>query len=220
MIQRCMVILLLAAVIGIGPAVSAPVATTASTTWQLDFTYQPPRPIEVRLPGEDRPQRFWYMLYTVSNHTGRDRTFMPQFTLYTDTGQVIPADRGISSVVFRAIKMLHRDNPLLVDMLAMTGKLLQGDDNAKDGVAIWPDIDPKSGGFDIFIGGLSGDTVTIELPVAIRVPEMGPDDTLHMVEKRTITLHKTLRLQYEVVGDAPHRSAEKVKLIDSGWVMR
>ena len=47
-----------------------------------------PTPIRVNIPGKDVPQVYWYLRYTVTNNTGRDQIFMPDFVLYTDTGEV------------------------------------------------------------------------------------------------------------------------------------
>jgi len=211
--------LLLAGLACLGPAASAPVPSEVPLTWELDFQHQTPQPIQVRLPGDEKPTTFWYMLYTVSNGTDRDRVYMPQFVMYTDTGMLVPADRNVPGLVFHAIKERH-NNPLLTDMTGMTGKLLQGSDNAKDGVAIWPDIDPKAGGFDVFVGGLSGEAVTLKLPKPVVVTEMGDDGKPREVSKTAITLHKTRRLRFKLPGEAEGRTYGKAVEVEKDWVMR
>ena len=203
----------------ISPAGSAPKPSEVPTSWELDIDVQGPRPIEVTLPGATNPERFWYLRYTVSNRTGADRIFVPESVLYTDTGQVIQAGRKVPTTVFKAIKKRYND-PLLLDMTGVTGKLLQGEDNAKNGVAIWGDFDPKAGSFDIFIGGLSGETVEVKLPRPIVVSETDATGKTQQVTKTKVVLAKTMCLTYAVVGEAAARRDTRVKQVASKWVMR
>jgi len=191
------------------------------SSWQLDFRYpELPQAIEVRVPGQSEPQLFWYLRYTVTNHTGEDQVFVPDFTLYTDTGQLIEAGKGVHWTVFEAIKSVHND-VFLRDTTEMAGKLLQGEDNAKTGVAIWPDFDPKAGGFDIFIGGLSGEAAQIALPKPVEVNEIDvTTGQRRTVTKTQLVLSKTLRMRFGIVGDAEARATTPVELIQKDWVMR
>ena len=186
--------------------------------WQLDLDYQRPRMIRVRIPGTAKPQTYWYMLYTVTNKTGADRIFEPGFDLYTDTGQLLHAEDEVSPYVFSAVKRRH-NNPLLVSDVTIRGKLLQGEDNAKDGVAIWRDFDPKARAFDVFITGLSGESIRVKLPVPLKetVVEDGKKVT---VVKNEVLLRKTLKLEYSIPGDAAARGQIEPKFIKSDWVMR
>ncbi len=207
-------VVLLAALAG-----AAPKPSEVSLSWQLDIEFQDPQPVRVMLPGKEMPQTFWYMLYTVTNRNDTDQNFIPQFVLYTDTGQVLRAGRKIPTAVFDKIKQIHND-PLLKGMAGITGKLLQGADNAKSGVAIWSDIDPVAGAFDIFVGGLSGETVEVKLPKAVKVTEMGPDGKMHTVTKKSIRLAKTLQLRYKLPGEAVSRKFSTTKLAEKKWTMR
>ena len=201
------------------PAHTAPQPSEVPLSWVLEIDYETPRLIQVLLPGEFKPKTFWYMRYTVINRTGGDRVFVPEFVLYTDTGQVRRAGRKAPTMVFDAVQKLYND-PLLRDVTAMTGVLLQGEDNAKEGVAIWQDIDPVAGTFDVFIGGLSGETVRIKLPVAVKVEKMDAEGNLHMVEKDEMVLSRTLQLRFAIPGEASGRSTAPIKLIKENWVMR
>ena len=220
--KRIAVMIVVAAAIGAlvaGDGYTAPQPSEAKITWELDISFDPPRPIRVQLPGTKTKQIFWYMLYTVTNRTGKDRLFVPDFNLYTDTGQLIRSGRKTPTSVFDAVKSLH-NNPLLKNTANMAGKILQGEDNAKDSVAIWHDFDPKAGSFDIFAGGLSGETVRIKLPRPIRVIKTDARGKKTTVWQETLLLAKTLRLTYKIPGDAASRTRTAVRLAKKTWVMR
>ncbi len=199
------------------PAMTAPEPNEAPMTWEFDIRYETPQPIMVQVPGENQPQRFWYFLYTVTNRSGEDREFVPEITLYTNTGQVVPAGQGVNPVVYQRIKQIIND-PLLTDTLGITGKMLQGEDNAKTAVAIFRDFDPKAASFTIFFGGLSGETAEVHLPTPIQLPD--PLEEGKMIETSTVMLSKTLSLAYNVGTEAKGRTKAEVRLIDKIWVMR
>ncbi len=201
------------------PAHSAPKPSEVPISWQMEYDFQRPRAVEVTLPGQMVPRRFWYMIYTVTNHTGKELIFVPEFVLYTDTGQVLRAGQKVPSAVFKHIKKLY-NNPLLSTTTEVTGKLLQGEDNAKDGIAIWPAFDPHAGAFEILIGGLSGETAEVQLPVAIETTEIDPTGKVATVVKNKVILSRTLRLQYSLPGEAAARNETSPKLEKKDWVMR
>lgn len=201
-----------------GLAHSAPEPSIVPVAWQFDVDYQSPMSIQLRLPGETQVQTYWYVLYTVTNNTGEDRYFVPNLTLYADTGQIIRAGRGVSPAVFDAIKRRH-NNPLLKDPTSINAPLLQGEDNAQDGVAIFRDIDPKARSFEIYFAGLSGETVTVKLPVPIETVEEA-DGKTEKVTKDSIVLRKTLQLSYGLPGEAAARLTNPPRLLASQWVMR
>jgi hypothetical protein len=145
--------------------------------------------------------------------------FVPNFVLYTDSGQILHGAEGISPSVFEAIQARHH-NPLLENVTSMTGVLHQGEDNAKDGVAIFQDIDPNARAFDLFVGGLSGEGVTVKLPVKVEVTEADIEGNVAKVVKDTIVLHKTLRLHYRLPDDPSRRTGSPAVADGSDYVMR
>jgi len=209
----------LAVALTICPARSAPKPSRVPTTWQVDIDLKEPKAIELPLPGRARPQRFWYVRYTVTNRTGQELIFVPAFVLYTDTGQILRAGSKVPTAAFQAIKNLY-NAPLLKDITGMTGRLLQGEDNAKEGVAIWRDFDPKAGAFDIFIGGLSGENAEVRLPKPIEVVELDATGKETTVVKDKAIVSKTLHLRYSIPGEAAARLWTKPKLEKRQWVMR
>lgn len=219
---------------GLGQEGQAPQPLEVPAAWQLDIDVQIPRPIQVVLPGDATPTTFWYLLYTVTNRYRDPQTqrpteqiFVPDLALYTDTGQLLRAGKKSPNVVYEAIKKRH-NNPHLKDMVAITGKLLFGEDNAKDGVAIWPDFDPQAGAFDIFVGGLSGEILEVKLPKPIPRPRLDDagkpledkDGKILMEEVSTLRLTKTVHLRYEIPGEARARGRAPVKLLSKKWIMR
>jgi hypothetical protein len=188
-------------------------------TWEFEFEYDRLRSIALRLPDKPKPQLFWYVRYTVINKTGEDHVFVPEFVLYTDTGQVIRAGSQTPTSVFFAVKKRHSD-PLLKTQTSITGKILHGEDNARNGVAIWPDFDPNAGAVDLFIGGLSGETKSIRLPKPIQSVTVDFRGDRKTVTKTHVLLAKTLHVRYGVPGEAAQRSHAIPKLVKKEWVLR
>ncbi len=216
---RCAMVMMLAAAIGVAAFALAqdavPKPSVVPVSWELEFEYDTPQSITVKLPGDRQAQTYWYVLFTVTNSTDSDKQFAPRFVLYTDTGEVLKAGQGVSSLLFEQVQK-RLNSPLLVGLASVTGRLLQGDDNAKQSVAIWKDFDPKARKFDIFVGGLSGETVKVKLPVAIKQR----DAEGKVVTRTEVTLSKTLQLTYFVPGEAAARPQTAPRLVKKQWVMR
>jgi hypothetical protein len=206
-------------VLAVGQAVTAPKPAEIPTHWQLDASFGDLLPIQVSVSGENAPRTFWYMRYTITNKTGQDRVFVPEFILYTDTGELLRAGRNIPGSVFQAIKGVVND-PLLLDLSDMAGRLLQGQENAKEGVAIWNDFDPNAAALDVFVSGLSGETVELKLPKPIRVMETDAFGKRTEVVKDKIILAKTLRRYYRISVEPAQRSQTALHLAQEEWVMR
>ncbi|MHC4563186.1 MAG: hypothetical protein ACYS8X_10495 [Planctomycetota bacterium] len=199
---------------------NAPKPSSMPITWELSFKrLDVVRPIRVVLPGEKQAKTFWYLRYRIINDTGDDRTFVPSFDLCTNTGQLFTAKTTVPRILFDKIKQLH-NQPLLQTQTAVTGKILQGEDNAKDGVAIWPDFDHSAGSLDVFVGGLSGEKKVVKLPKPIKVEMSDGAGKTTTVTVDEIVLTKTLQLTYEVPGEAGARFNTPAKLANTQWVMR
>ncbi len=213
---------------------SAPTANRsvpAADAWQLDFEFAPPQRLEITLPGHSQPRRYWYMLYKVINNSGRDRLFLPAFELVyqrSDGMGRIQADMGINPAVFAAIKKQHqRAYRFLKEPVLAMGRLLQGRDNAKTTVAIWPAFDEQADRFSIYVAGLSGQTRLVANPNYNRSqPELQeqalPDGTkISMtVNPRFFTLRKVLKIDYELPGDPVSRRSIRPVEAKRTWVMR
>ncbi len=125
--------------------------------WQLDLSYRELNIIPIRRQLEAEPQYFYYMVFKVTNKTGSDRLFAPDIWMMTDAGDLMLSNSEVPSAVFRAIKARVK-NPLLEAPSQVVGKLLQGSDNARESVAIWPAPKHDVNDIRVFVGGLSGET--------------------------------------------------------------
>jgi len=203
----------------IGVARTAPHPSEVSADWELEFTYRDLQAIRIHVPGEPAPRLFWYLQYRIVNRTGEDRLIVPDFTMYTPTGELTPAGQRVPEYVFDSLRKKLND-PFLKDVTAITGKLLQGEDNGKNGLAIWPDFDPGASSVSLFVGSLSGETAVVKLPKPVAVVEMDMMGKTREVMKDAIVLSKTLCLAYSIPGEAPARFKTPVKLVEKTWIMR
>lgn len=213
-------------------ATGIPVPSEAKFKWQFNFHFKKPKSVLVKLPGEEKAELFWYIKFTLINRTGKTRNFDPEMQLFTNTGQLITAGEGFNSrPVFEKVKKIT-NNPLLVDLNTATGKVLEGEDNGIESIAVFRNFDEKAGKFDLFIGGLSGETATIKLPKPIKVKKEVPFDPKDVdakgemveatktVETSELILSKTLRLSFDISGQAKDRENSEVKFTGKEWVMR
>jgi len=191
-----------------------PAVVPASSDWNIDVEYSRPFQVSMNLPGDrygTPPRRFWYMILTVTNNTGRDVPFYPACNLVTDTFKIIPAGKGTMKIVFDKIKRLQQGRyPFLEQLEHAGGKLLQGEDNAKDIAVIWPDFDVKAKEAGICIAGLSNETVAIDHPIK--------KDKNGKPEK--VLLRKTLQLSYSIGGARKFRSQSDLKFKSKNWILR
>jgi hypothetical protein len=151
------------------------------------------------------------VIITLTNKTNQDVEFYPKCELMTDTFQVIPAGKGVASVVFEQIKKRHKSTyPFLKYINEADNKLLQGEDNACDLAIIWEDFDKKAQSIKLFITGLSNETAVVEHPVA-------KDEQGQPVK---VYLRKTLELDYKIHGDPEMVSGVELQFDGKRWIMR
>jgi hypothetical protein len=179
-------------------------------SWELKFEHAAPRRIVVEVPGSTIPKAYWYMTYTVTNKTDKDVNFLPVFEMVTKSGRVLRSDRGIPKLVFDRIKTISRIK-LLEPTVQIAGVLHVGEDQARDGVAIWEETEPEMGAFTIFVGGLSGENTPLN-----------DNDGKPLMDKdnKPIILFKTLQLDYTVSGDEVYAGNDPIKAARETWVMR
>lgn len=209
-------------------ASAAPQPSIAPKSWQLEFEFEDPRRLVIQIPGEKQPRVYWYMLYSVTNNSGRDVQFLPRFEIVTDKLRVVQTDVTADPAVFDAIKKLHfRDRPFLQEPLEAMGKLLQGADNAKDSVAIWQDFSGDARQFTVFVGGLSGESVTLanpnydpDKPEFVMKDLPGGAKVKVEVNPRRFVLYKTLSVAYRLPGDDEARQQAEPVRGKVEWLMR
>jgi hypothetical protein len=199
---------LVLAMCGVCLAAPTPAVVQKPGDWTLDIRFENPE--QITLDGS-APQRYWYTILTLTNKSGKDVDFYPIAELVTDTFQVVPAIKGTSAVLFDKIKTRHQGKYPFLQLMENAGnKILQGQDNTVDIAICWPDFDPNAKNADIFITGLSNETVAVNHP-----SEKDKDGN-----PVKVYLRKTLELKYSIAGDPKFRPELKLKLENKTWVMR
>lgn len=181
---------------------AAPEPSIVPRAWEFDFTFQAPRPIAIR-DIDGQYHWFWYMTYKVVNNSGTEQMFIPEFTIATDTGKIIAAGSKLPSSLFPAIKA-KLQNPLLLSPVDVVGRLLQGEDNARESVAVWPAFEDDVDAISVFVGGLSGETIALP----------------HPLTGDPVLLRKTMKVDYAMPGSSGTPQVQPMLMRSSEWVMR
>ncbi|MBN2590623.1 MAG: hypothetical protein JXA96_12235 [Sedimentisphaerales bacterium] len=194
-------------------AAPKPAIVQGPTQWTLDTTFTHPQQIVLERSVDKKPVRFWYIIITITNNSGNDAGFYPKCDLVTDTFQIISAGQGVGSIVFDKIKERHKNKYPFLELLSeVDNKILQGEDNTKDIVVIWPDFDSEAKNINLFITGLSNETAEIECPVQAAKSQDG--------EQKKIYLRKTLQLKYNISGNPASSGGAALEYKGKFWVMR
>jgi len=142
MMRGLIISVLVLAMVSVCLAAPEPPLVQKPGDWTLDTRYE--NPVQITLEGA-APQRYWYIILTMTNKSGKDVDFYPSADLVTDTLEVIPAIKGTSAVLFEKIKNRHQGKiPVLQLLENADNKMLQGQDNTLDVVIFWPDFDPNA----------------------------------------------------------------------------
>lgn len=183
-------------------------------TWELQFEHSAPKRIVVTPAGSRDPKAYWYITYTVTNPGPQEQQFLPYLEMLTDDGRVIRSDISIPTSVLETIR-LREKNTHLMSTLDIGGTLRVGEDQAKDGVAIWAEPTAEMGNFSIFVSGLSGEAVVLK-------DDKGQplNRTLPGGKKQPIVLHKALQMEYLIPGDEQFPGHDEIELVQERWVMR
>ena len=199
----CAVLGLLAAGLWFGPRAAAfPRPSLVGQSWELKFDFKTPRTIAAAdIDGQVR--WYWYMPYTVINNTDTEQFFVPEVTVATDQGDITTAGRGIRPSVFRAIQK-RLGNPLLENPIQVSGRILIGEDHAKQSVAIWPMFTHDVDEMTLFVAGLSGETQKVKHPLT------GKD----------VELRRSRMLIFQTPGTFVHPQRQPIKIHTKTWVMR
>jgi hypothetical protein len=187
-----------------------PVPSLYPISWELKFEHSIPRRVVVEIPGTSVPQAYWYMTYIVTNNTNQEQMFLPSFEMLTNDGKVLRSDLSIPARVFDAIKAREK-RQFLEPYPVIHGEIRIGEDQAKDGVAIWPEPTSRMGSFGIFISGLSGEAVIVK---------DAKGEPMKNAEGKPIIVRKTLKLNYHIRGDEIYPGEDEVNEKEQEWVMR
>ena len=191
--------------------VPEPASLPPADIWQLDVEFHGnPQQLEVTLPGDEKPTRFWYLVYTITNNTGQDVDFYPTFEVMTNTFKLYEAGKVPTKPVYDAVEVLYKKSvPLLEPEIQVAGKILQGEDNARDCVCILDDFDPNATSVKLFVSGFSNETVTKEIA-----------DDKNEKKSKKVLLRKTLMLEYSVPGDERNQDNKVMLFRRKEWIMR
>jgi len=183
-------------------AAAAPQPDPVSRRWQLNIK---PGPLRLAImPVEGVGSRaFFYFTYTVKNNSGKDLLFAPSFELATDDGSLRRAGVNVPAAVTKALLKRLR-NPFLRDQIGAVGLLLQGEENAREGLVVWPADNLEVDHVTIFAVGFSGETKTITRP-----------DT-----GKPVLLRKTLMLVHDTPGDLAYNGDHPLTRSEQRWIMR
>ncbi len=198
-----------------GALAAAQTGGQSGSGWQLDVTFHDPQRIVLRLPGDEHGTTCWYMLYQVTNNTGREVEFYPSFRLVTDTFEVTAGGAEISPSVYDAIAARHkREFPFLAAPAKVAGRLLQGEENARASVAVFRMFDKKASSFTVYGGGFSGAIRRVANPAFVDNEKESEDNP------RAFVLRQTLAVVYELPGDTETRWKATPVRRTRKWVMR
>jgi hypothetical protein len=202
---------ILAALVFLCGAAPEPAVVPGPDVWTVDVRFEHPEQIAFRAGNYEQPQRFWYIILTLTNNTARDVDFYPKCELMTDTFEIIPSGQRVPPAVFEQIKKRHQAKYPLLELLEDAGsRILQGADNTKDVAVIWRDFDANAKNITLFLSGLSNETVVLDHPV---VRDEGGKPV-------KVFLRKTLELNYKLGGDPAFRSDVKLLFGENRWIMR
>lgn len=170
--------------------------------WEFRIEPGPLRLTTVEVPDQG-VLPFWYFTFKVTNNTGEDRFFAPSFQMSLDNGEVILSGRDVPRVVTDTI-LARLNEPLLIDEIAIQGTLLQGPENAKEGLVIFRADDLRPDVIRLFAAGFSGETHRYTRP------DTGEE----------VTLRKQLMLTHQLPGEADPKSDNPIRRIGQRWVLR
>ena len=210
--QLTLLWILLAGAMVMAAGFPEPAVVQKATEWTLTVKYENPQQITLRLPGKPTPERFWYIILSLTNESPQlEVPFFPACDLVTDNFEIIKAGVDIPSGVFEAIKLKHQGSyPFLESMDFEDNRFYRGKDSTRDIVIIWKDFNLKAKEVSFFIGGLSNETAAVMHPA--KKDEQGNPEK--------IILQKTLQLRYLVGADSRLRDLAALKLLEQSWVMR
>ncbi|MBX3381565.1 MAG: hypothetical protein KF805_15825 [Phycisphaeraceae bacterium] len=190
----------------VGAGAMAPEPNPVPQRWQFDV-----RPGDLRFTKFETPdgqlRGYFFLTYRVVNNTREDLLLAPLFELTTENGDIVRSGRDVPHSVLKKI-MAEVDNPLAEDQISILGTLLQGEENGREGVVVFSDVDISARDITIYATGFSGETA----PYEVTDPKTG--------KVHRELLRKTLSLEYKLPGDVTGRVNEPLPLFEQRWVMR
>ncbi len=190
-------------------AMAAPEPDPVPRRWQLTLESGPLRvmTIDPDASGPETARMYYYFTYKVINNSGQDLLFTPSFDLATDQGDLQRSGRTVPRAVTDQI-ITALENKFLEDQISIVGMLLQGEENAKEGLAVWPVGSARVGDLRVFANGFSGETRALD---AYDPETKGT---------KRVVLRKTLQMIFQPLGEAREMGADGLPKLEERWVMR
>ena len=185
----------------------APEPSAVAKRWQLQVEFGALRVYSTTVDGS--PRTFFYQTYKAVNRSGQDVVFAPSFDLVDGNGTLTRSGRSVPDSVTKAL-IERLGNPLMQDQIAIMGNILQGEENAKEGVIVWPCENYRPGELNVYAAGFSGETALVKAPGL--KDEKGKDVF--------VTLRKTRQLTFASPGDLVNRGDNPIEQSSAKWIMR
>lgn len=185
----------------------APEPSAVAKRWQLQVEFGPLRVYSTST--DSGPRTFFYQTYKAVNRTGQDVIFAPSFDLVDSEGTITRSGRSVPDSVTKAL-INRLGNPLMQDQISIMGTILQGEENAKEGVVVWACENFRPGQINVYAAGFSGETAMVKVPGL--KDEKGKDVF--------ITLRKTRQLTFTNPGDIVSRGDAPIETSSAKWIMR
>jgi len=184
----------------------APEPDPVPRRWQLDFKIGPLRMVTLDT-SEGGSSQFYYLTYRVTNTSGEDLLLAPSFELSTAAGELLRSGRDVpAQVTAQVLELLS--NPFIEDQIGILGVIMQGEENAKDGVVIWPVTDMHPEEVAVYASGFSGETKYENT----RDPKTGQPERK--------VLRKTFMARYSMPGELDGRGSQPFPPYEQKWIMR
>ncbi len=180
----------------------APEPDPVPRRWQLEIEPGPLRVATVNVKDLG-PRSYIYMTYRVTNSSGDDLLFAPLFELSTGDGQTLRSGRDVPQAVTNELLASAQD-PFMQDQISIIDELLQGEENAKRGIIVWPLKELSPAKVTIYAAGFSGETKTVESPDG----------------KQKFVLRKTLMLDFDTPGSLLGQKSQPIPVRSKNWIMR
>lgn len=178
-----------------------PKATDRANRWQLRLDTG-----DLRFYRDQKTSDgYWLLIYEVTNETKEDHRWIPHFDLVTDRGEIIADGDGVPRNVQLTLLDMFGD-PLLKSQSDASGPLLQGEENAIRGLAVWRAGHEDVREVQVFAGGVSGDTAEV----------------IHPITGDSTKLHRVLQFSWFVDGGVDQIAMQPLpkRSVDEGTSVR
>lgn len=185
-----------------GSMAMAPEPDPVPQRWELQVDPGELRLTTIEVPNLG-PRKYFYMTYRVTNNSGKDLLFAPSFEMSDGEGGISRSGRDVPLTVTQKV-LGETQNVFIQDQISIIGELLQGSENSRDGVVIWPAANLSPDEVIVYAAGFSGETATVT----------GNDG------KTKYVLRKTLRLDFVAPGDLAGVATRGLTMNGRSWIMR